>query len=171
MPIYEDENRVFFYGRDSMFSQFYPCRFVDKDLSFTCAEQYMHYTKAELFGDKQCSGAIINTKSPIQHKRLGRKVRHFSETVWYRQCKSIVKKGTLLKFKQNRALKQHLLDTHPKQLVEASPFDMKWGIGLPLSHPNIHDPSQWRGENMLGQILTEVREELYTEIKGHSDSE
>ena len=163
MPVKENEHNVFFYGGDAIFSQFYPCSFIENRQSFTCAEQYMHYKKAELFGDSQSGQLILASHSPVQHKRLGRRVRSFKDSVWSNYARNIVKTGTMLKFQQNYALKQRLLDTRPKQLVETSPYDRTWGIGLAIEDPNIHDPSQWRGSNILGQILVEVREELYDE--------
>ena len=167
MPVKEDEHHVFFYGRDTIFSQFYPCRFIENGQSFICAEQYMQYKKAKLFGDNQCGQLILASESPIQHKRFGRRVKPFSERIWSNQAKSIVKRGSMHKFQQNRTLKQRLLNTYPKQLVETSPYDRTWGIGLSIEDLKIHDPSRWRGSNILGQILAEVREELYAENNQH----
>ena len=45
-------------------------------------------------------------------------------------------------------------------LVEASPVDKIWGIGLAADNPDAQNPLKWKGQNMLGFALMEVRDEL-----------
>ena len=87
-------------------------------------------------------------------------MRGYKESVWGVISKKVVKRGTSLKFRQNDDLKKLLIDSHPKKLAEASPFDRKWGIGLSIGDPRIREEENWRGLNLLGEILMEVREEL-----------
>src|SRR5437868_12119735 len=136
---------TFFFRPEAMFSQWYPARFELAGHVFSCAEQYMMYGKAQLFGDAAAAAAILEAVTPRQHKALGRKVRGFDDVTWKQHREAIVLDGSRGKFTQNPALRQALLDTAGTELVEASPFDRIWGIGLAASDPRADDPAQWRG--------------------------
>lgn len=154
------ERFTFFFRPEAPFSQWYPAQFELAGQLFTCAEQYMMYGKAILFEDAEVAAEILEAASPRQHKALGRKVRNFSDALWKANRETIVADGSRAKFTQNPELRQALLDTAGTQLVEASPFDRIWGIGLAATDKRADDPSQWRGQNLLGKILTRVRDEL-----------
>jgi hypothetical protein len=133
-------------------------------LPFTCAEQYMMYRKAMLFSDEKTADKIIQTGyNPKEHKELGRKLSGFVQRVWDGAKLDIVYQGSYHKFTQNPALKKELLDTVPKTLVEASPVDKIWGIGLSIDDPRRLDTRKWPGENLLGFTLTYLRENLLAE--------
>jgi ribA/ribD-fused uncharacterized protein len=151
---------TFFFRPEAPFSQWYPARFDVDGHAFNCAEQYMMYGKALLFGDAEVAAQILESTVPRQHKALGRKVHNFSESVWKARREQIVADGSRAKFTQNVELRQALLDTAGTELVEASPFDRIWGIGLAANDPRAEDPAQWRGQNLLGKILTRLRDEL-----------
>jgi ribA/ribD-fused uncharacterized protein len=151
---------TFFFRPEAPFSQWHPARFELAGRQFTCAEQYMMYGKAILFDDAEIAEQILAAAAPRQHKALGRKVRNFSDAVWKANREAIVHDGSRAKFTQNPELRQALLDTAGTDLVEASPFDRIWGIGLSATDPRAENPSQWRGQNLLGKILTRVRDEL-----------
>lgn len=151
---------VFFWRSDSPFSQWHLSAFTVDGINFNCAEQYMMYHKAMLFGDEETAQKILKTTSPHQQKALGRKVRNFVEQTWLEERENIVYQGNHAKFSQNPDLKAHLLATGDCDLVEASPVDTVWGVGLAEDHPDIVDPSKWRGLNLLGKILTRIRNEL-----------
>ena len=156
-----DNGFIFFYGPDSVFSQFYPCKFRDNEgRVFSCAEQYMHFHKAITFGDNDTAKRIMATKSPKEHKRLGRLVKNFDEDIWARKSIEIVRMGNVLKFSQNTELKETLLATHPKELAEASPRDRVWGVGLAANDPRIANKERWLGLNRLGEILVRVRRDI-----------
>lgn len=127
---------------------------------YDCAEQYMMAEKARLFGDDEIEKAIMCSKDPKQIKALGRKVKNFDETIWQQICHTIVLTGNYYKFLQNPSMLQYLLSTENKVLVEASPLDRIWGIGLGAENHAAQNPVQWRGKNMLGFALMEVRDEL-----------
>lgn len=91
---------------------------------------------------------------------MGRKVKNFDPDIWNEHKYGIVKKGNFLKFSQNERFKEFLLSTDNKILVEASPYDTIWGIGMLETDPNAKNPAQWNGENLLGFALMEVRDEL-----------
>ena len=151
---------TFFFRPEAPFSQWHPARFELDGHVFSCAEQYMMYGKALLFGDNEIAAQILEAVSPRQHKALGRKVQNFSEPAWKARREQIVADGNRAKFTQNPELRQALLETAGTELVEASPFDRIWGIGLAASDPRAEDPSKWRGQNLLGKILTQLRDEL-----------
>jgi ribA/ribD-fused uncharacterized protein len=151
---------TFFFTEASPFSQWYRCTFTAGGTTFHCAEQYMMHGKALLFGDAQVAAEILAADHPRQHKALGRKVKGFDDAAWRRERLAIVRAGNHAKFTQNPALRDLLLATRGTTLVEASPYDKIWGIGLAASDPRAQDAKQWKGQNLLGQILTALRDEL-----------
>ena len=116
--------------------------------------------KAELFGDQEIREQILKCSDPKQIKTLGRKVRNFDQVVWDKFKYAIVLNGNWCKFSQNRPLREFLLSTGDSVLVEASPYDNIWGIRLSASSPDAQNPLKWRGQNLLGFALMEVRDEL-----------
>lgn len=151
---------TFFFTEAAPFSQWYACEFVAEGLRFNCAEQYMMWGKARLFGDEEVAKEIMEAKHPREHKALGRKVKGYDEQKWREHRERIVKDGNRAKFTQNAELLALLEGTVGTELVEASPYDKIWGIGLAESDPRAHDPAKWKGQNLLGKVLTELREEL-----------
>ena len=145
---------------ESCFSQWQPSPFsVDGD-EYYCAEQYMMAEKARLFGDEEVEEEIMNTSDPKLMKALGRKVRNFDPQVWDKAKYSIVLNGNYYKFTQNKEMMDFLLSTGDKILVEASPMDTIWGIGLGKDNEKAHNIASWRGKNLLGFALMEVRDEI-----------
>ncbi|KAK7468172.1 hypothetical protein BaRGS_00036585 [Batillaria attramentaria] len=167
----QKEEFEFFYGKNSPFSQHYPVKFEVDGVTYNCAEQYMMHQKAVVFKDSEMSGKIMATSNPVEQKRYGRKVRNFDKDVWSRRAPKVVRAASKAKFSQNEKLLKKLLATHPRTLVEASPRDRLWGIGLGASNPKARDRKQWRGKNLLGQILTEVRDELMKEEEDDENSD
>ena len=151
---------TFFFTEKSPFSQWFPCSFTHEGVTFNCAEQFMMHGKALLFGDAAAAQQILAAAHPRQHKALGRKVTPFDDAVWKRERVAIVRAGSHAKFTQNAELLEKLLATKGTVLVEASPYDRIWGIGLAATDPRALDRNTWRGQNLLGQILTELRDEL-----------
>ena len=127
---------------------------------YCCMEQFMMEKKAELFGDEEIRQKILETRTPDRIKALGRKVRGFDQALWDRAKYAIVLNGNWCKFSQNRRLRDFLLSTGDSILAEASPYDTIWGIGLSADSPDAENPFKWRGQNLLGFALMEVREEL-----------
>jgi ribA/ribD-fused uncharacterized protein len=151
---------TFFFTEASPFSQWYRCSFSVDGQVFNCAEQYMMYGKALLFGDGEVAREILAADHPRQHKALGRKVKGFDDAIWRRERERIVLAGNRAKFTQSAELRELLLATRGTTLVEASPYDRIWGIGLAASDPRAQDAAQWKGQNLLGKILTALRDEL-----------
>ena len=156
----KNDKYLFFYGKSSPFSQWFPSTFYYKNIKYVCCEQFMMYQKAILFRDKKSARDILKTKNPRYMKIIGRNIKGFTESKWEQKKRKIVFLGNYLKFSQNHALKLKLLSTKEKTLVEASPWDLVWGIGRNIHDPNISNSSYWRGKNLLGYILVDVRNKL-----------
>ncbi len=147
----------------SCFSQWYPSSFLLDGQKFLTAEQAMMAGKAALFGDHATRQRILQASHPKEAKSLGRLVAGFDETRWLAARNQIVLQANLAKFRQNPAMAQYLLQTGERILVEASPVDRIWGIGLAADHPHANQPHLWRGENLLGFVLMQVRAQLALE--------
>ena len=154
-----DDKYVCFWGRDSVFSNFHRSPFTLGGKSYTCVEQYIMYQKALLFNDQERAERILAVDDPAEHKANGKLVANFDPDTWRRQAQSIVKEALEAKFDQHPHLKTRLLNTRGKELVEASPNDRFWGIGMRLSDPAIKDKGKW-GKNMLGKLLMEIRDNI-----------
>ena len=141
-------------------SQWWPCTFVADGQSFASAEHYMMWRKALLFDDTAVAARVLAASSPAAAKSLGRQVSGFEDPAWVAARLEIVVAGNLAKFSQNPSLRSYLLGTGSRVLVEASPLDRVWGIGLEASDPRASDPSSWQGLNLLGEALMEVRATL-----------
>ncbi len=154
---------VFFFRKESPFSQFHDTEFKVDGKTFTAAEQYMMYSKAMLFKDEAVAEQILVAGSPPKMKALGRKVSGFDERTWREHREEIVYRGNMEKFSQNPDLHSLLMETGERQLVEASPFDRIWGIGMGANAKGVENPANWKGQNLLGKALMRVRETLRQE--------
>ena len=143
-----------------VFSQWYPAAFKLQGDTYATAEHYMMAEKARLFHDEATRQAILRAPHPDVAKRLGRQVQHFEEARWDAARFEVVVRGNAAKFGQHPALRDYLRATGSRVLVEASPVDAIWGIGLAQDHPQAADPATWRGLNLLGFALMEVRDTL-----------
>ena len=142
------------------FSQWYPSTFVVKNITYPTAEHWMMAEKARLFNDSDIEAQIIKSMVPGQVKALGRQIKGFDEELWMNNRFDIVVEGNFHKFTQNEAMKEYLLNTHERVLVEASPVDNIWGIGLSKESKNIENPNTWRGSILLGFALMKVRDRI-----------
>ena len=159
---------VFFWGHrktrnkvtKSCFSQWYESPFSSEGVQYKTAEHFMMAEKAKLFGDDEAFQEIIAADEPGKAKRLGRGIKHFDEQLWLEHRFEIVIKANFLKFSKNPELKHFLLNTNERVLVEASPVDPIWGIGMATDHPDVLKPECWKGTNLLGYALMQVRQQL-----------
>jgi ribA/ribD-fused uncharacterized protein len=141
-------------------SQWWPCAFVVDGQRFSSAEHYMMWRKALLFGDSSTAARVLAAASQGEAKALGRQVSGFDEAAWVSSRLEIVIEGNLAKFGQDPSLRSYLAGTGSRVLVEASPQDRVWGIGLAATDPRAQDPASWLGLNLLGEALMEVRSRL-----------
>ena len=142
------------------FSQWWLSSFEVDKVIYKTAEHWMMAKKAELFNDNEVLAKIINANSPAEAKKLGREVKNYDDKLWLANRYEIVKEGNYHKFSQNIDLKTFLLNTKDRVLVEASPVDPIWGIGMASDHKDVMNPEKWKGLNLLGLALMEVRDEL-----------
>ena len=144
----------------SCLSNWFPAPFEVDGVRYPTTEHYMMAGKARLFGDGEICEKIVAAPGPREAKALGRRVRGFRDELWVEHRSAIVVAGNLAKFSQNDALERFLRATESKVLVEASPRDRIWGIGMGERNENATDPRRWRGLNLLGFALMEVRAHL-----------
>lgn len=144
----------------SCLSQWWQSVFTIGDVAYLTAEHWMMAEKARLFGNDALRERIICCTSPGEAKALGRMVENFEERTWVMYRQSIVLEGSIQKFSQNPELGSYLLNTSGRILVEASPVDPVWGIGLAADDPRAHDPTRWDGLNLLGFTLMQTRDLL-----------
>lgn len=141
-------------------SQWWPSPFTVAGVEYATAEHWMMAGKARLFEDPEAERRVLAAGHPAEAKKAGRLVRGFDEAVWRRERFAIVVEGSTHKFASDPALRDFLLNTGDRVLVEASPVDRVWGIGLPASDEAATDPERWRGANLLGFALMGARERL-----------
>lgn len=158
---------VFFWGHQpskngditaACFSQWYGATFVVDGERYPTAEHFMMAEKAALFGDQDARARILKAPNPGAAKALGREVLGFDEALWVENRFDIVVRANRHKFEQNPDLQQFLLGTGSRILVEASPVDRIWGIGLAQDDEKASNPNLWRGLNLLGFALMQVRD-------------
>lgn len=158
--------------RERSFSNFYKTSFTEKMPlgnieTFNCTEQYFMYQKAMLFDDHSTAQEILKPNlHPADYKRLGRQVRNYDDKIWASGRQSVMEHALWLKFSQNPKLKDYLLSTDDAVLVETSPFDRIWGCGIGKKPRPGHkyvdwkNINNWTGQNLLGFVLMDVREQL-----------
>jgi hypothetical protein len=160
---------IFFWGHqptangsvsESCFSQWWHAPFTVGTITYKTAEHWMMAQKALLFQDQPHLEQILTCASPAEAKKIGRLVNKFDDKVWDEHKYAFVKQGNYFKFSQHTDLREYLLNTGERVLVEASPVDKIWGIGMAKADENIHNPHRWKGENLLGFALMEVRDQL-----------
>lgn len=157
---------LFFWGHQtradgisaSCLSQWYEAPFVVDGQRYATAEHFMMAQKAALFGDRATCEQVLLAPNPGAAKELGRQVKGFDEATWLAHRFAIVTRANEAKFAQNSALGQFLRQTGSRILVEASPVDRIWGIGLAQDDEKVHNPNLWRGLNLLGFALMQVRD-------------
>ena len=171
MPIASSTTIIPFYGKFDELSNFYPATFTHERLIYKSSEQAYQATKARFFGDTASWHAILRTDDPVQIKRIGKTVANFDRTRWRLVANSFMKAILKSKFSQNQHLKDFLLSTGDKILVEANPHDTYWGIGISKrdlfgSRKNSKRKFQgeFHGHNHLGQILGELRSEFRQQL-------
>ena len=163
---YDLKNAILFwheYDEYGYFSNWYQASFIIDDFKYANVEQYIMAQKAKTFHDAKRYSKILSLTDPKAIKDEGRDVKPFDEDVWNKIAYDICLKANRAKFSQNPKLKQLLLDTKDRLLAEASPYDEIWGIGLKRDDALKVGMYHWRGKNLLGKILMEIRTELKNE--------
>ena len=151
----------------SCLGQWQPSTFHVGLSTYCCAEQYMMDDKAGLSGDNETRKLIMDATNPREIQQLGRQIKHFKQDLWDKVKYSTVLNANYYKFTQNDEMRNFLLSTGDKVLVEASPIDTVWGIGLSENDTQCHNPNTWKGQNLLGFALMEVRDDLRTAYQNY----
>ena len=154
---------IFFYKEREpygCFSNFYPAPFQYAGRSYSSSEQFMMAQKALAFWDMDAWQKILDARTPAEAKALGKTVQGYDDALWDRIRFQVVRRGVRAKFQQTAELRDVLMSTGDRILVEAAPRDKIWGVGMAADDPDIIDSSQWRGTNLLGQVLMQVRSDL-----------
>lgn len=164
---------VFFYYGDDIYSNFFKRKFNMAGLEFFCSEQAFMWAKAVCFQDYTTAAKIAavdskGRKAAFDCKMLGREVKPYSDEHWSKVRYSVMCDVLMEKFTQNHDMATELLATGDRVIVEASPTDTIWGIGMDVDHPDILDSTCWRGLNLLGNALMYVRERLAVLQKNNS---
>ena len=144
----------------SCFSQWFEASFEVEGQIYLTAEHFMMAEKARLFGDLETRASILTARTPAEARKLGRRVKGFDNAAWDQARFDIVVRANEAKFSQNQALRDYLLTNGDRVLVEASPADRIWGIGLAANDERAMEPRAWCGLNLLGFALMEVRARL-----------
>ena len=139
-------------------SNWYPSSFTVDKVTFSSMEQFMMYSKAICFGDKEMAAQILETNDVAAIKAFGRQVSSYDEHIWNGVRQIMVYEGALAKFSQNEDLKAKLKATGEALLVECAVKDLIWGVGLSMKDPNRYDKTKWKGQNLLGYTLMMVRQ-------------
>jgi ribA/ribD-fused uncharacterized protein len=153
-------NHVFFW--DTEFSNFHPVKINYKGKEFLTTEHAFMWEKANFFEDQEIADKILEVKHPREAKKLGRQIEAFDATRWSEVCYKIMLDVNRPKWSDNSRLTELLLSTGKRVMVEASPYDKVWGIGMKQDDAGVDDESNWQGQNLLGKVLDELREELLT---------
>jgi ribA/ribD-fused uncharacterized protein len=158
---------IFFWGHTNrhnedigkfVFSQWYYSPFTVENIEYKTTEHWMMAQKAKLFDDIEAFEKILRVNKPGEVKEIGRQIKGFDEIRWDERKFDIVKTGNIFKFQQNKRLKDYLISTGDRVIVEASPTDTIWGIGLTQDSKMVENPNTWRGLNLLGFALMETRD-------------
>jgi ribA/ribD-fused uncharacterized protein len=152
-------------------SQWWPAPFEVDGRTYATAEHWMMWHKATLFGDAETAARVLTAGHPQRAKAFGRQVRGFHEETWAAHRFDIVVAGSVAKFGRHPELAAYLLGTGERVLVEASPVDRVWGVGLAADDPTIADPARWRGGNLLGFALMAARDALRAGVAGPPGAE
>lgn len=151
-----------FFGRQSIFSNFYPAKFKVDNTDYNCSEQFYQVRKAEFYNDEQSAAKIMATDDPANHYKLGKEIKGYAENKarWFSgPALRAMEKAVCEKFKQNPQL-ETALKSSQGLLVEASKSDDFWGIGLGINHKQATTKSMWKGQNKLGSLLTALRDAM-----------
>lgn len=151
-----------YFWNDPPFTQWAYANFKVDGVSYNTAEQFMMAQKAFKFGDSDTFKKIMNVKSPRMQKALGREVKGFNSGVWEAAARDIVYRGNYHKFIQNPEMLNKLKATAGTLLVEASPYDKIWGIGIDVKEAKAG--KKWQGTNWLGEVLTVLRDNLESAV-------
>ena len=153
-----------FWGNESHFSNFHPCKikfmYRNEMREIDSSEQMFMIFKSIMFKDDKSTFDIIDAQNPMLAKSIGRSVKNYDDKKWSESRYEYMVSSVMLKAVQNKDFRDRLTETKGMYLVEASPYDKIWGVGLKTNESDIRFEDKWRGENLLGKALMKVRDDL-----------
>lgn len=161
-----ETDAIFFYrvgDAYGAFSNWAPTPFTVDGVSFSTAEQYIMYRKCLTFGDTVTAEKLLSSDSPKEQKALGREAAGYIDSVWAGIRQTVAIRGLYAKFSQDAELKRLLLGTGDAVLVECTSNDRIWACGLDRDDDDRLSADRWKGQNILGFALMEVRNMLRAE--------
>eukprot|EP01084_Bolivina_argentea_P087823 158589_1 len=153
-------NKYVFFDK-SWLSQSYKKSMKIKNIYYNCCQQYMMAEKARLFNDKTSLDKIMSTNHPSHYHKIGRQINGFNQHIWDEHKSEIIYQANYAKFIQNDDLKEQLLSFGNRIFVKAAKHNKIYGIGLTITDSNINNKNKWNGQNILGNVITKIRDEIY----------
>ena len=163
-----DGNKILFLGSLSPYSNLYPVDFTVENVMYNSVEQYLQSQKASMFDDDISQVKIMRETNPYKIRKLGSKVKKYSHDRWRRADKQLAYKVVYAKFVQNQVLREVLVKSGSKQLMESS-TDPYWGAGLHLHDKNALDKRCW--PNKEGGVMSEILHRVHRELKKPSQTQ
>jgi len=155
-----NKEKAVFYTHNSPLSNHFPANFSHKGEQFNCAEQYIMVEKARFFGDQEAVRAIMEEKMPAKQKQIGKAIKNLDTAQWQASAQDIILPGLVSKFEQNIECKDMLSKTGERDIIEANPYDLFFGVGISIHSPAVWQSSNYKGKNIMGKMLQIVREKI-----------
>eukprot|EP01084_Bolivina_argentea_P140749 247386_1 len=153
---------------DTFLSPRYLSSFVANDVKYFSLEQFMMAQKAKIMGDDESFKKILNVSGDndgsVTCKILGRGIKPWDENKWNINKEDVCFHGNYNKFAQNNELKIKLLSYDTKKVfVDGWKGNKIWGVGIDIDDKTIEDKKNWKGQNLLGIVITKVRDQILKE--------
>ena len=155
-----NKDKAVFYTKNSPLSNHFPSAFTHKGEHFNSAEQFIMVEKARYFGDQEAVLAIMAEEEPAKQKQIGKMIKNFNLERWQASAQDVILPGLIAKFEQCRQCKDMLIKTEARDLVEANPHHLFFGVGVSLHSPSVWDSSSYKGKNIMGKMLQVVRRKI-----------
>lgn len=150
------------YFSDCGLSNFWVGTFLLDNIGFASAEHAYLYLKAKHFNDEDTAQKILKAPTLYHAGELAKVVKNYDDEAWLRDRFDVMVTALEHKF-SDRDMKFFLMSTTTKTLVNANPYDVIWSIGLSKDDNRVLDERNWKGQNLLGKALMEVRSRLILE--------
>ena len=156
----QTDNVTLFFNKHCPLSNFFQCEFTHEDHQYSSVEQYLSYRKAILFDERGLADQCLQTNDPKTQKHKVSKLKKYNFEAWNKHAAEILQPVLMSKFSQNEHLTASLLATGSTEIAEASAYDSLFGIGLSLNSPDAVVKAKWKGSNIQGAALTQVRDSI-----------
>ena len=162
----ETINQISFFRKYCPLSNHSPAPFTINKKDYNSSEQMFLSEKCITFGQTAAAQNIMCMDDPGKMVQEAKVCRGYNEK-WDMEQEDIMLTAILGKFTQNEEHEKFLLSTGDKILVEGSPYDSTWGVGLAFNDPAIDNSQNWKGDNLLGKALMTARRLIKPNPKQH----